>query len=139
VDELVGEQTPEDEPSALYSLVELVRFLRSERGCPWDRAQDTAAFARFAIDEAREFHDATCSDDNTHAAEECADCLFTVLAAVAAAEDEGRFSLEDVISRARDKLVRRHAHVFADRKATTVEEAVESWDRIKNEEVGGKG
>jgi len=124
-----------DQQAALYQIVELVRFLRSDSGCPWDREQTTAEFARFAVDEATEFRDAACSDDNVHAAEECGDCLFTILAAVAAAEDEGRFSLADVIAHAKDKLIRRHAHVFTDRKAETVEEAIESWDRIKNNET----
>lgn len=125
----------DNEPAALYSLVELVRYLRSENGCPWDRAQSAAVFARFAVDEAKEFCEATSSDDNEHAAEECGDCLFTIFAAIAAAEDEGRFSLADVIAHARDKLIRRHAHVFSDEKAATIEEAIESWDKVKNNEI----
>lgn len=128
----------DDEPAGLYSLVELVRYLRSEDGCPWDRAQSAAAFARFAVDEAKEFCDATRSDDNDHAAEECGDCLFTIFAAIAAAEDEGRFSLADVIAYARDKLIRRHSHVFSDEKATTIEEAIESWDKVKNNEIADR-
>ena len=126
------------EPADLYSLVELVRFLRSEEGCPWDRAQDTAAFARYAVDEAREFQKATCSGNDNHAAEECGDCLFTLFAAIVAAEDEGRFSLADVVTCARRKLVRRHAHVFTDRKAVTVEEAIESWRKVKRDEIDGR-
>ena len=124
----------DDEPAALYSLVELVRYLRSEDGCPWDRAQSAAGFARFTVGEAKEFCEATNSGDDEHAAEECGDCLFTIFAAIAAAEDEGRFSLSDVVVHARDKLMRRHAHVFSDEKAATIEEAIESWDKIKSSE-----
>ena len=138
MDKDVRSEQVNDESAALYSLVELVRYLRSEDGCPWDRAQSAAGFARFVVDEAKEFCDATCSDDNAHAAEECGDCLFTLFAAIAAAEDEGRFSLADVIAHARDKLIRRHAHVFRDEKATTIEEAIESWDKIKNNEMADR-
>ena len=132
--ENIESEQARDEPAALYSLVELVRYLRSADGCPWDRAQTAAEFARFAVEEAEEFRVAASSDDDAHAAEECGDCLFTILAAIAAAEDEGRFSLAEVVARARDKLIRRHAHVFSDCKATTVREAIESWGKIKNEE-----
>jgi len=138
MDKDVRSEQVNDESAALYSVVELVRYLRGEDGCPWDRAQSAAGFARFAVDEAKEFRDATCSDNNEHAAEECGDCLFTLFAAVAAAEDEGRFSLADVIAHARDKLIRRHAHVFRDEKATTIEEAIESWDKIKNNEIADR-
>jgi len=138
MDEDVRPEQIKDESADLYSLVELVRYLRSEDGCPWDRAQSAAGFARFTLNEAKEFFDATCSDNNEHAAEECGDCLFTLFAAIAAAQDEGRFSLTDVIAHARDKLIRRHAHVFRDEKATTVEEAIESWDRIKNNEIADR-
>ncbi len=127
------------EQAALYSLVELVRYLRSDDGCPWDRSQTASDFAGFAVDEAHEFRDAARSGDNQHAAEECGDCLFTIFAAIAAAEDEGRFSLAEVVRHARDKLIRRHAHVFTDKKAATIEDAVESWDRIKNNETTDRG
>ena len=138
MDKDAGCEQMADEPAALYSLVELVRYLRSEDGCPWDRAQSAAGFARFAVDEAKEFCDATGSDDNEHAAEECGDCLFTIFAAIAAAEDEGRFTLADVIAYARDKLIRRHAHVFSDKKATTVQEAIDSWDKVKKNEIADR-
>lgn len=127
----------ESEAEALYALVELVRYLRSGEGCPWDREQTAESFAKYSIEEAVEFHEAAASDDDEHAAEECGDLIYTALAAVAAAEDEGRFTLADVVRMARTKLVRRHDHVFGEKKAATAEEAIESWEDIKRREKDG--
>ncbi len=73
-----------------------------------------------------------------HAAEECGDLIYTALAAVAAAESEGRFTLADVVRLAHAKLIRRHAHVFGDNKAATVDEAIASWDEVKRQEKTGE-
>lgn len=135
--ENVQQDPTESEAKALYALVELVRYLRSGDGCPWDREQTTESFAKYSIEEAAEFHEAAAADDDGHAAEECGDLVYTALAAVAAAEDEGRFTLSDVVRTARAKLIRRHDHVFGDKKAATAEEAVDSWEDIKRREKAG--
>jgi len=66
------------------------------------------------------------------------DCLFTLLASTAAAEAEGRFTMEGALRRAHEKMIRRHEHVFGENKAATPQEAIDSWNRIKAEEKARK-
>lgn len=124
---------PQKEQEWYQALIDLARFLRTPEGCPWDREQSAANFAHFATEEAQELVDAfEESDENI--AEELGDTLFTLLATAAAAEEEGRFRMEDVLIRAHEKMIRRHDHVFGQKKAATPEEAIAAWKRAKAEE-----
>ncbi len=123
--------TPVDEAGWHQALIELARYLRTPEGCPWDREQDTRAFAGFVHDESAEFVESLMGGDKKHMAEECGDTLFTLLATIAAAEEEGLFSYQEVLERAHEKMIRRHEHVFGDDKAQTPEEAVLAWERVK--------
>lgn len=118
---------PDTEAGWFESLAGLARFLRSPNGCPWDRAHSSNDFAGFALDEARELSDALASGDDRHAEEEFGDCLFTLFACMAAAEAEGRFTLASALQHAYEKMMRRHAHVFAAERAQTPEEAMNAW------------
>ena len=115
-------------------LVALTRYLRSPEGCPWDQEQTAHSFAVFSRGELDEYIEALEGNDGGHAEEEFGDTLFTLLASAAAAEAEGRFSLEAALKRAHEKMIRRHDHVFGDEKARTPQEAMNSWQRIKEEE-----
>ena len=127
---------PESESEWLEALVALARYLRSPEGCPWDREQKTGDFARFVQGEVDELIEAVDADDNAHAEEEFGDTIFTLLATAAAAEEEGRFRLEDALRGVHEKMIRRHEHVFGDVRADTVEEAVRVWDEAKRKERG---
>lgn len=126
--------TPETEPDWFEALAALARYLRSPEGCPWDRERTALEFAAFVGEEVEELKEALISGDNRHSEEEYGDCFFTLLACMAAAEAEGRFTLKEALTRAHEKLVRRHDHVFRTDKAVTPEEAVASWERIKEQE-----
>lgn len=134
------DKVPKNERDWFEALVQLARYLRTPNGCPWDRAQTSRDFAGYAQEEAKEFVEAFEGDtDNAHIAEELGDCLFTLLASMVAGEEEGRFTVLDTLRGAHDKMVRRHAHVFADERAATPEDAVAAWDRVKAEERRRKG
>ena len=126
--------TPETETEWFDALAALARFLRAPGGCPWDQERTAMDFAAFAAEEVEELIEALAADDNQHVEEEFGDCLFTLMACAAAAEAEGRFTLGGALERAHEKLVRRHNHVFCADKATTPEEAMVSWQRIKAQE-----
>jgi len=128
------EKTPETETDWFAALAALARYLRSPEGCPWDRERTALEFAAFCGGETDELREALESGDNHHAEEEYGDCFFTLLACMAAAEAEGRFTLESALARAHEKLVRRHDHVFRANKAATPEEAMASWQQIKEKE-----
>lgn len=126
--------TSREECAAFAELVALARFLRSPEGCPWDQKQTSRSFAAYSVEEAQEYVEALDAADNAEAEEEFGDALFTLLASMAGAEAEGRFTLEGALSRAHRKMLRRHEHVFGDDKAQSPEDAMESWERIKAEE-----
>ncbi len=125
---------PENELDWFDALLRLSRFLRGPDGCPWDREQSSLDFAAYAKGEADELVEALRSGNNSHAEEEFGDTLFVLLASAAAAEAEGRFTVRRALERAHEKMVRRHDHVFGGAKATTPEEAVAAWNKIKETE-----
>jgi len=121
----------------------LARTLREQ--CPWDREQTHASLVRYLIEETYEVVDALNALDAADPAtddvlvEELGDLLYQIEFHATIAEQEGRFSLADVARATHDKLVRRHPHVFADGKATTAGEVVDTWDDIKRRERAEKG
>lgn len=132
------QKSPQDEAQALEALVELARFLRSPEGCPWDRKQTAKSFAGYILEEGRELMEAIEEGDNEKIAEEWGDTFFTILASMAAAEEEGRFRLYDALVTAREKMIRRHAHIFGDHSAETPEEVMEVWQSIKAQEKAAR-
>lgn len=125
---------PKTESEWFEALTALARYLRTPEGCPWDREQSAADFAGYLVDEANEFAEAARSSDDGHCEEEFGDALFTLLAAAAAAEEAGRFTLENAMARIHDKMIRRHEHVFGDEKAATAEDALRVWEAAKRKE-----
>lgn len=122
---------PGTESEWFEAVISLARYLRSPQGCPWDQQQTAKNFADFAREEAVELDEAFAKDDNEEIEEEYGDTFFCMLAAVAAAEEEGRFTLRHALERIHQKMIRRHDHVFGENKAQTPEQAIESWNKIK--------
>lgn len=131
------EKFPESELEWFEALTSLARFLRTPEGCPWDRDQNSRSFAEFLLEEAKELIEAIEKNDNPHVEEELGDVLFTVLATAAAAEEEGRLTLENALRGIHEKMIRRHEHVFGSVNAETPEEVLEVWNRVKAREKSG--
>lgn len=115
-------------------LLELARYLRSPEGCPWDRKQTSLNFANYAKEECEEYIEALERDDKTQIAEEFGDVLFTLIASAVACESEGKMNIFDALKKTHAKMLRRHTHVFSDKKAITEEEAWNSWQKVKEQE-----
>jgi uncharacterized protein YabN with tetrapyrrole methylase and pyrophosphatase domain len=120
-------------------LVRLARTLRSEEGCPWDRAQDPASLVQYVLAEAGELSEAVRAGDTDHVREELGDALFTLLSMAVSAEEKGDFSLSDALEEVEAKIVRRHPHVFGNASAETVEEACTRWKEAKQSENRTRG
>lgn len=131
-------EKPQTEADWVAALAALARYLRSPNGCPWDREQTGRDFARYAHEEAAEMVEAFDSADSAHMAEEWGDTFFVLLAAAAAAEAEGRFTLEEALRHAHDKMIRRHEHVFGGEAAASPEDAIARWNAIKAREKAEK-
>lgn len=115
-------------------LVEIVRKLRSEEGCPWDREQNLFSIKEDFIEEAHELFDALNNKDIENIREELGDVAFHVVFHAVMAEDEGQFNLEEVINEINEKLIRRHPHVFGNETVNTSADVMVNWDKIKAEE-----
>jgi len=122
--------------TAVSDLVEVVdRLLAPSGGCVWNRAQTHATLARYAVEESYELVDAIDDEDPQELREELGDVLYQVVLHAGLAES---FDLEDVAAGARDKMVRRHPHVFGDEHADTVEEVVRVWRAAKAAEKSSR-
>ena len=118
----------------LLKLIELMARLRGPEGCPWDRAQNYDSIKGLLLEEAYEVVDAVNARDFDGLEDELGDLLFQVVFYSRLAEEQGRFSIDDVIKRVHAKLLRRHPHVFGKNRASTPEEALESWNGVKRAE-----
>ncbi|QNM04325.1 MazG family protein [Qiania dongpingensis] len=115
-------------------LKEIIAELRSEDGCPWDRAQTHESMKKCLQDECEEVLQAIENKDTDNLCEELGDILFQVMLHSQIAEEDGDFTVEDVISMLCRKMIRRHPHVFGSGKDGAPEESKASWDEIKNME-----
>ncbi len=122
-------------------LVEIMRTLRSEHGCAWDRQQTVQTLRPFVLGETYELLDALDREDYDDLKSELGDFLFEAVFLARICEEEGRFSIADSLQAIADKLIRRHPHVFdAHGKALlTPREVKEQWEDIKKKERGDAG
>jgi len=121
--------------AALAELIAVVDRLRDpDGGCPWDLEQTHASLIPFVLEEAHEVADAIRHGDDRHLQEELGDLLLQVLLHARIAAEEGRFDLEAVARGIRDKLVRRHSHVFAGAEAADSAAVRGHWEAIKEKE-----
>ncbi len=133
---------PVKEESLLYeefdTLRDVIATLRGPDGCPWDQKQTHQSLKKYLIEETYEVLEAIDEEDDEHLIEELGDVLLQVMLHAQIGEDEGLFSVQDVIRTVTEKMIRRHPHVFANAKVKDAEEVVTNWDEIKRLEKGGK-
>jgi tetrapyrrole methylase family protein/MazG family protein len=115
-------------------LVVVQSRLRAPGGCPWDREQTHATLRTYLIEESYEVLDAIESESPEELAEELGDLLLQVLFHADMAREANTFNLTDVITGIRDKMIRRHPHVFGNVKAETSGEVLRNWAQIKAKE-----
>ena len=127
--------TDADLAGALQRLDEITRRLRVE--CPWDREQDERSIVPHTVEEAYELADAVHSGDDAKLLDELGDVLFQVYFLSLLMEERGQGSLERVAEHVREKLIRRHPHVFGDRAAETAGDVIRNWNQIKRDDERG--
>lgn len=114
--------------------VEIMARLRAPGGCPWDREQTFDSIKQYTLEETYEVFEAIDNRDWQELPGELGDLLLQVLFYAEMAKEDGNFSIDDVLDRLSEKLVRRHPHVFGDVKAETSGEVLRNWDALKAEE-----
>ena len=117
----------------------MTAHLRGPEGCPWDRVQDYDTLKGLLLEEAYEVVDAAGARDFDGLEDELGDLLFLVTFYSRVAEEDGKFSIDDVVERVHAKLIRRHPHVFGGRRAGNADEALQSWLAVKEQERAAEG
>ena len=113
----------------------MARLRDPETGCPWDRVQTLSTLKPCVLEETYELLAAMDRpDDQSNYVEELGDVLLQVMFQCVMAEQEGRFSFDDVANAISDKLVRRHPHVFGDVDAKDPATVLRNWEQIKQQE-----
>lgn len=117
------------------TLVEIVARLRGPDGCAWDKEQTQKTLTQYAIEEAFELVEAIEKNEPQEIKEELGDFLFQVILQAQVAQDEGSFSLLEVIKTLNEKMIRRHPHVFGESGSdATLQSVWKNWDKIKAQE-----
>jgi tetrapyrrole methylase family protein/MazG family protein len=119
-------------------LCEIMHRLRAPGGCPWDREQTHASLVRYLIEEAYEVGEAVEAGDDPELVKELGDVLLQVIFHSEIAEEESRFTIEDVLESISDKMIRRHPHVFGEATVQDSAAVLRQWETIKKGERGGE-
>jgi tetrapyrrole methylase family protein/MazG family protein len=128
----------EAELKEFSTLLEIMARLREPGGCPWDREQDSKSLRPYVLEEAYEVVEAIDSGTPDLLAEELGDLLLQIVFHARIGDEEGTYSIDDVIYSITSKLVRRHPHVFADLEVEDADEVLRNWNTIKRNEKEGK-
>ncbi len=119
-------------------LVALQARLRARNGCPWDREQTHTTLRTYLVEETYEVLDALQSGNDAKFAEEMGDLLLQIVFHSQIAAEQGRFTVADVIREVHEKMVRRHPHVFGEKRAKDAAEVLRNWEQIKAQERRGE-
>ncbi len=112
-------------------LVDIMKILRSEDGCPWDRVQTHESIRQDFIEETYEAIEAIDANDTGLLREELGDVMLQVVFHCEMEAEQGNFDINDVCDEVCKKLIVRHPHVFSDTIADTPEQVLNNWDKIK--------
>jgi MazG family protein len=115
-------------------LVAIMKKLRGENGCPWDRAQSHQTLRQYLLEETYEVLEALDDQNQTELKNELGDLLLQIVFHAQIADENQDFNIQDVVRGINEKLIRRHPHVFGDMTLTTPEAVRETWEKIKMKE-----
>jgi len=118
----------------LKELWEIIKTLRGENGCPWDKEQNHKTLLPYLIEEVYEITHAIEENNPDALKEELGDLLFIILVYISIGEEENLFSAQDVIKNISEKMIARHPHVFSDKELNTPQEVLNHWHKLKDEE-----
>jgi len=128
--EIQGSEAMDDAKLAgekFAQLVQILDTLRGEGGCPWDRKQDETSITNYFLEEVYEAIDAILAEDAPAVAEELGDVLMEVVFLARIYKEKNAFVISTVVDKINEKMVRRHPHVFGDKKLRDSEDVVNEW------------
>lgn len=117
--------------NSVNRLLEIVKRLRAPDGCPWDREQTHKSVRGHLVEECAELLEAIDNGDDGGMREELGDVLMHILLHCEIADEQGKFDFYDVAEDLANKLVRRHPHVFGERRAESEDDVLGIWREVK--------
>jgi MazG family protein len=121
---------------AFSTLVDIIARLRAPDGCPWDKQQTHLSLKPNLLEECYEALEAIDEGDDRRLCEELGDILMQIALHSQIGQEDGQFSVEDVLRGINTKLIRRHPHVFGTTKVSSSQDVIRNWEAIKQEEKG---
>ncbi len=118
----------------MNEFMKIIHTLRGENGCPWDKKQTHFTLKGHLLEEAYETIDAIEQQDMENLKEELGDLLLHIALHATIAEENGAFTMDDIIAGISEKMIFRHPHVFGDATATTAEDVSVLWEEQKKQE-----
>lgn len=118
---------------------EVIAHLRAPNGCPWDREQTHRSLRPYLLEETYEVLTALDAGDVDGLQEELGDLLLQIVLHAQIAQEEGEFTIADVLQGVNNKIVYRHPHVFGETQVDGVEHVLVNWERLKAAEKQKKG
>ena len=110
----------------------IMKILRSENGCPWDREQDHKSIRMDVLEEAYEVAEAIDSENGELLKEELGDLLLQIVFHSELESEQDNYDFDDVCDGICKKLIYRHPHVFGDLKVNTTSDVLKNWDVLKS-------
>ena len=135
IDRAASDALIHDREAGLERLMEILVRLRAPDGCPWDRKQNFATIAPYAVEEACEVAEAVETGDRRAICDELGDLLIQIVYLARIAEEENSFDFQDVVRGISDKMLRRHPHVFGADHETADWEAIKAAERAERGET----
>lgn len=123
---------------AFQQLVDTIEFLRSEKGCPWDRAQTLESYKKYIIEEVYELFDAIERKNNLAIAEELGDLLLNILLMATILKESSGIKIDEILDNLKRKIISRHPHVFGEDKEYSLDNSYKRWadEKRKTENKG---
>jgi tetrapyrrole methylase family protein/MazG family protein len=112
-------------------LIEIAKMLNGPHGCPWDQKQTFTTLQKYILEEAQEVVQAVEKRDFENLKEELGDLLYVIIFYSQIAEKNKIFTLEEIVQEIKEKLIRRHPHVFGDEKIFDADSVAKRWQEIK--------
>ncbi len=117
-------------------LIDIMKMLRGDNGCPWDKEQTHQSIKYCLLEEACEAMDALDNKQPDDFADELGDLLLQIVFHAQMAQEANTFSIQDVLNHICSKLISRHSHIFGDDKTASADEVLTLWEQNKKKEKG---
>jgi MazG family protein len=118
----------------LNNLLAIADQLLGSEGCPWDREQTFFTLQPYLLEETHELIEAIDSQNPVKISEELGDVLYALVFIAKLGEKDQSFTLSQSIKTVADKLIRRHPHIFGDKKISSTDDVVANWEEVKKKE-----